>query len=155
VELADALRGLARHGLTHGDLSAYNVLVHDGRLLLIDLPQVVDVIGNPQGPAFLTRDLARVTEWFAARAARRGGRGGRAARRAVRRTAHSPRSRLGHNLTALRTSHHQGAVPARPTAGPRVCLITSARPFRPRKSVVAGAPCTTHQGVMHARARPE
>jgi RIO kinase 1 len=66
-QLADALRGLARHGLTHGDLSAYNVLVHDRRLLLIDLPQVVDVVGNPQGPAFLTRDLARVTEWFAAR----------------------------------------------------------------------------------------
>jgi RIO kinase 1 len=66
-QLGDALRGLARHGLTHGDLSAYNVLVHEGRLVLIDLPQVVDVVGNPQGPAFLTRDVARVTEWFAAR----------------------------------------------------------------------------------------
>ena len=65
-------RGLARHGLTHGDLSAYNLLVHspDGvasRLVLIDLPQVVDVVGNPQGPAFLARDVARVAEWFAAR----------------------------------------------------------------------------------------
>jgi RIO kinase 1 len=28
---------------------------------------VVDVIGNPQGPAFLARDVARVAEWFAAR----------------------------------------------------------------------------------------
>jgi RIO kinase 1 len=72
-QLSDALRGLARHGLTHGDLSAYNLLVHspDGvasRLVVIDLPQVVDVIGNPQGPAFLARDVARVAEWFAARA---------------------------------------------------------------------------------------
>jgi RIO kinase 1 len=71
-QLSDALRGLARHGLTHGDLSAYNLLVHspDGvasRLVVIDLPQVVDVIGNPQGPAFLARDVARVAEWFAAR----------------------------------------------------------------------------------------
>ena len=71
-QLADALRGLARHGFTHGDLSAYNVLVHgpDGgpaRLVLIDLPQVVDVVGNPRGPEFLARDVARITEWFAAR----------------------------------------------------------------------------------------
>ncbi len=66
-QLVDALLGLARHGLTHGDLSAYNLLVHDGRLLLIDLPQVVDVIGNPQGPEFLTRDVRRIGEWFTAR----------------------------------------------------------------------------------------
>jgi RIO kinase 1 len=71
-QLADALRGLARHGLTHGDLSAFNLLVDspDGvssRLVVIDLPQVVDVVGNPQGPAFLARDVARVADWFAAR----------------------------------------------------------------------------------------
>jgi RIO kinase 1 len=69
-QLVDALLGLARHGLTHGDLSAYNLLVHDGRLLLIDLPQVVDVIGNPQGPEFLTRDVRRIGEWFTARGLR-------------------------------------------------------------------------------------
>lgn len=66
-QLVDALLGLARHGLTHGDLSAYNVLVEDGRLVLIDLPQVVDVVGNPQGPGFLARDVARIGEWFVAR----------------------------------------------------------------------------------------
>jgi RIO kinase 1 len=71
-QLVDALCGLARHGLAHGDLSAYNLLVHsrgDGRsrLVVIDLPQVVDVVGNPQGPAFLARDVARVAEWFTAR----------------------------------------------------------------------------------------
>jgi RIO kinase 1 len=66
-QLVDALLGLARHGLTHGDLSAYNLLVHDGRLVLIDLPQVVDVIGNPQGPTFLARDVQRITDWFVAR----------------------------------------------------------------------------------------
>ncbi|GAA1280412.1 RIO kinase 1 [Pseudonocardia aurantiaca] len=63
-QLVDALLGLARHGLTHGDLSAYNLLVHDGQLVLIDLPQVVDVIGNPQGPEFLARDVRRIGDWF-------------------------------------------------------------------------------------------
>jgi RIO kinase 1 len=66
-QLADALLGLARRGLTHGDLSAYNLLVDDGRLVLIDLPQVVDVVANPQGPEFLARDVARAGDWFTAR----------------------------------------------------------------------------------------
>ena len=66
-QLSEALLGMARNGFTHGDLSAYNVLVHDGRLVLIDLPQVVDVVGNPQGPRFLARDVQRIGEWFAAR----------------------------------------------------------------------------------------
>ncbi|GEL26590.1 RIO kinase 1 [Pseudonocardia sulfidoxydans NBRC 16205] len=66
-QLGEALRGLARHGLTHGDLSAFNLLVHRGRLVMIDLPQVVDVVGNPFGPSYLGRDVDRVAEWFAAR----------------------------------------------------------------------------------------
>ncbi len=66
-QLTAALLGLARRGLAHGDLSAYNLLVHDGRLVMIDLPQVVDVVGNPQGPRFLERDVRRIAEWFAAR----------------------------------------------------------------------------------------
>jgi RIO kinase 1 len=66
-QLAEALVGLAGQGITHGDLSAYNLLVHDGRLVLIDLPQVVDVVGNPQGPQFLARDVRRIAEWFGAR----------------------------------------------------------------------------------------
>ena len=56
----------ARDGLAHGDLSAYNLLVHDGRLVLIDLPQVVDVIANPRGAFYLTRDAENVGRWFAA-----------------------------------------------------------------------------------------
>ena len=65
-QLMDALVLMAAEGLTHGDLSPYNVLVHDGQLVLIDLPQVVDVVANPQGPAFLRRDVAVMTKWFAA-----------------------------------------------------------------------------------------
>jgi RIO kinase 1 len=73
-ELADlfqqcvaAMRLLARAGLAHGDLSPYNLLVHDGRLVLIDLPQVVDLIANPQGQDFLLRDCRNVCTWFARR----------------------------------------------------------------------------------------
>jgi RIO kinase 1 len=66
-QLVDALIGLARHGLAHGDLSAYNLLVHEGRLVVIDLPQVVDVVGNPNGPEFLARDVRRIGAWFTAR----------------------------------------------------------------------------------------
>jgi RIO kinase 1 len=67
AQLVDALVVLARAGFAHGDLSAYNVLVHRGRLVLIDLPQVVDVVTNPQGADFLVRDVSNVARWFAAR----------------------------------------------------------------------------------------
>jgi RIO kinase 1 len=67
AQLVAVLRGLARIGWAHGDLSAYNLLVHDGRLVLIDLPQVVDLVGNPNAADFLVRDVRRVAEWFTAR----------------------------------------------------------------------------------------
>jgi RIO kinase 1 len=62
-----ALDTLARQGLAHGDLSPYNLLVHQGRLVLIDLPQVVDVIAHPTGRDYLARDARNVAAWFAAR----------------------------------------------------------------------------------------
>jgi RIO kinase 1 len=66
-QMVDTLVVLSRAGLAHGDLSPYNLLVHDGRLVLIDLPQVVDVVANPQGRDFLARDVRVVGDWFAAR----------------------------------------------------------------------------------------
>ncbi|GLY20410.1 RIO1 family regulatory kinase/ATPase [Micromonospora sp. NBRC 101691] len=66
-QLVDVLVVLARTGHAHGDLSPYNLLVHDGRLVLIDLPQAVDVVANPQGAEFLARDVRVVATWFAAR----------------------------------------------------------------------------------------
>jgi RIO kinase 1 len=65
-QLVRALVALARDGLAHGDLSAYNLLVHDERLVMIDLPQVVDVIANPRGSFFLTRDAENISRWFTA-----------------------------------------------------------------------------------------
>jgi RIO kinase 1 len=66
-QCVDALRLLAGAGFAHGDLSAYNLLVHEGRLVVIDVPQVVDLFANPQGPTYLERDCANVCRWFAAR----------------------------------------------------------------------------------------
>ena len=65
-QLVQALVDLARDGLAHGDLSAYNLLLHEGRLVMIDLPQVVDVIANPRGEYYLTRDAENIGRWFAA-----------------------------------------------------------------------------------------
>lgn len=65
--LLAAMAALARDGLAHGDLSAYNVLVHKGNLVLIDLPQVVDLIANPAGIEFLARDVRNIAHWFLSR----------------------------------------------------------------------------------------
>jgi len=66
-QVRDALAELARHGIVHGDLSAYNMLAAGERLVIIDLPQVVDLVGNPAGPDFLLRDCTNVCTWFRAR----------------------------------------------------------------------------------------
>jgi len=66
-QLVAATTLMARAGFAHGDLSAYNILVQDGRLVLIDLPQIVDVVANPQGRDFLIRDAKNVAQWFGAR----------------------------------------------------------------------------------------
>ncbi|CAN5298571.1 RIO kinase 1 [soil metagenome] len=55
---------LAAAGLAHGDLSAYNLLVHQGRLVVIDVPQAIDIVANPRGPEFLRRDADNVCRWF-------------------------------------------------------------------------------------------
>ena len=66
-ELVASLRTLTDLGLAHGDLSAYNLLNHEGRLVMIDLPQVVDIVAHPRGAEFLARDVANITTWFQAR----------------------------------------------------------------------------------------
>ncbi|XVV14763.1 serine protein kinase RIO [Actinoplanes sp. CA-131856] len=69
-QMTDALSVLARAQVAHGDLSPYNTLVHDGRLVLIDLPQIVDVVANPQGADFIARDVRNVAAWFTQRGLR-------------------------------------------------------------------------------------
>jgi RIO kinase 1 len=63
-QTTSALELLAGQGLAHGDLSAYNLLVHHDRIVVIDLPQVVDVVANPRGFEFLARDVRNIAGWF-------------------------------------------------------------------------------------------
>ncbi len=58
---------LAAAGYAHGDLSAYNLLVHDGRVVVIDVPQAIDIVANPRGPEVLRRDAENVCRWFRSR----------------------------------------------------------------------------------------
>lgn len=60
----EALCLLARAGLAHGDLSPYNVLATGERIVVIDLPQVVDLVANPAGPDLLLRDCTNLCTWF-------------------------------------------------------------------------------------------
>ncbi|WP_341976966.1 serine/threonine protein kinase [Microbacterium sp. LTA6] len=67
VQIVDLMRIFAAAGFAHGDLSAYNLLVHEGRVRVIDLPQIVDIIANPQGLDLLHRDCVNVCDWFTRR----------------------------------------------------------------------------------------
>ncbi len=67
AQLREALAAMAQHGLVHGDLSAYNLLVAGDRLVVIDLPQAVDLVANPRGFDFLLRDCTNVCRWFRSR----------------------------------------------------------------------------------------
>lgn len=66
-QLREALHTLTQAGFVHGDLSAYNLLAAGERLVVIDLPQVVDLVGNPAGMEFLLRDCTNVCGWFRSR----------------------------------------------------------------------------------------
>ncbi|MET4223840.1 serine protein kinase RIO [Oerskovia enterophila] len=67
----DQLRGamgiLAAHGYAHGDLSPYNVLAQGERIVIIDLPQVLDLVANPHGTDLLMRDCRTMCAWFRSR----------------------------------------------------------------------------------------
>jgi RIO kinase 1 len=63
-QVREILGNLARAGMVHGDLSPYNVLAAGDRLVVIDLPQVVDLVANPAGTDFLLRDCHNLCTWF-------------------------------------------------------------------------------------------
>ena len=70
-QLRTTMMTLAELGWAHGDLSPYNVLLagegDNPHLVIIDWPQIVDVIGNPHGPEFLERDARNMGDWFTRR----------------------------------------------------------------------------------------
>jgi RIO kinase 1 len=64
AQLVDAMHRMVGCGVVHGDLSPYNILWDDGRVVIIDFPQSVDPIAHPEGLALLERDVANVATWF-------------------------------------------------------------------------------------------
>lgn len=66
-QIIAAMTTLARMGFAHGDLSPYNVLAAGDRLVIIDLPQLVDLAGNLQGAELLARDCRNMCAWFTSR----------------------------------------------------------------------------------------
>ena len=66
-QLLEAMQAMVRSGVVHGDLSPYNLLWDDGRLVVIDFPQAVDPVSHPEGLALLQRDVANVASWFGRR----------------------------------------------------------------------------------------
>ncbi|MFZ2503255.1 MAG: RIO1 family regulatory kinase/ATPase [Nocardioides sp.] len=66
-QLRNAMVALTMAGWAHGDLSPYNILATGQRVVIIDLPQVIDLAANPAGLDFLQRDCANVCRWFVAR----------------------------------------------------------------------------------------
>ena len=57
------MRRLYAAGLVHGDLSEYNMIIHDGELVVIDLGQAVTV-HHPNADEFLQRDCRNVATFF-------------------------------------------------------------------------------------------
>ena len=50
--------------IIHGDLSAYNILYWEGKITLIDFPQVCSVETNEHAAFILERDITRTCEYF-------------------------------------------------------------------------------------------
>jgi RIO kinase 1 len=70
--LAEVIRNIElmlQQGVVHGDLSAYNILYWQGRIALIDFPQVTDYRNNQRAYGILARDIRRIAAYFGAQGA--------------------------------------------------------------------------------------
>jgi RIO kinase 1 len=63
-QFVEQVRLITRAGYVHGDLSPYNTLVWEDRLVVIDLPQAVPVLASLDATDLLHRDVVNMTTWF-------------------------------------------------------------------------------------------
>ncbi len=64
---AEVLRNvelMLKFEMIHGDLSAYNILYWQGRITIIDFPQVTNSRTNSNAQFILQRDIERICEYF-------------------------------------------------------------------------------------------
>ncbi len=64
ARLLDNIEGFLSCDRVHGDLSAFNVLWHQGRIAIIDFPQSVDAQRNPNARSLLERDVGNIGRYF-------------------------------------------------------------------------------------------
>jgi RIO kinase 1 len=58
------LKLIVKSGRVHGDYSAFNILWHDEKAVIIDFPQVIEFKNNPNANAFLERDIHSLCKSF-------------------------------------------------------------------------------------------
>ena len=64
-EVLRNIKLMLEQDLIHGDLSAYNILYLEGRITVIDFPQVINLHANENAYYILQRDIERTCEYFA------------------------------------------------------------------------------------------
>lgn len=60
-QVGDAVVGMLQAGVVHGDLSAWNLLWHDQRVIVIDVPQAVEISWSPHATQLFERDVRSLT----------------------------------------------------------------------------------------------
>ncbi len=55
---------MLEHGIVHGDLSPYNILFDGEDIVIIDVPQAMDMRDVPDAYAMMSRDLSNLERWF-------------------------------------------------------------------------------------------
>lgn len=58
------IRTMLQNQRVHGDLSAYNILYWDDSITMIDFPQAINPIQNPNAYPIFKRDVTRICEYF-------------------------------------------------------------------------------------------
>jgi RIO kinase 1 len=64
IQILRTIELMLSRDVVHADLSAFNVMVWDGEITVIDFPQAVDPKSNRHAEAFLARDVRRICEHF-------------------------------------------------------------------------------------------
>ena len=62
-QVVDFMAGLYIAGLVHSDLSEYNILVHNGKLIVIDMGQAM-LVKHPKAKEFFERDVRNMANYF-------------------------------------------------------------------------------------------
>lgn len=58
------LKLIVKSGRVHGDYSAFNILWHNEKAVIIDFPQMIEFENNPDADAFLERDVRSLCKSF-------------------------------------------------------------------------------------------